>query len=84
MIRFFLTGFLLSLVLMASAQTISGTITNAEGTPVPGVHVYCLGENSGEVSDANGQYSFDPQGCGQIVFRHLHYKEKTLKNASSS
>jgi len=78
MSKWLLTVFLLSIGLMSLAQPISGTITNAEGKPVSDVHVYCFGKNVGEVSDANGHYSFDPAGCDRIVFKHLYYKQQIL------
>ena len=78
MIRFLLTGFLLSLVLMASAQTISGTIKDADGNPVSGAHIYCQGANVGEVTDTKGQYSFDLNGCTQVVISHISFEQKTI------
>lgn len=78
MIRFFLTGFLLSLVLMASAQTISGTIKDADGNPVSGAHIYCQGANVGEVTDTKGQYSFNLNGCTQVVISHISFEQKTI------
>ena len=78
MISFLLTGFLLSITLMASAQTISGTIKDAEGNPVSGAHIYCQGANVGEVTDAKGQYSFDLNGCSQIVISHISFEQKTI------
>ena len=44
-------------VSQAVAQDLSGRITDAEGTPIPGAHVIPLGTNMGAVSDANGRYS---------------------------
>ncbi|HBG69553.1 MAG: hypothetical protein A2W93_13565 [Bacteroidetes bacterium GWF2_43_63] len=78
MIKWLITGFLLSFGLMATAQTISGTIKDADGMPVSGVHIFCEGENVGEVSDAKGQYSFDVNGCSQIVIRHISYEQKII------
>jgi len=78
MIRFLLTGFLLSLVLMASAQTISGTIKDADGNPVSGAHIYCQGANVGEVTDTKGQYSFNLNGCTQVVISHISFEQKTI------
>ena len=81
MIRFLLTGILLSIGLMTYAQTISGTIKDADGKPVSGAHVYCQGANVGEVTDTKGQYSFDINGCTQIVISHLSYEQKTIAAA---
>ncbi|MPM02747.1 hypothetical protein SDC9_49002 [bioreactor metagenome] len=76
--KWLLTGFFIITGLMAHAQSISGTITSADGKPVAGVHVFCEGANAGEVSDANGHYNFNPGGCNRIVFRHIHYKQQIL------
>jgi hypothetical protein len=62
------------------AQPVSGTITNADGKPVSGVHVFCLGKNVGEVSDKNGHYNINTDGCDYVVFRHLHFKQKVISS----
>ncbi|HBE40170.1 MAG TPA: SusC/RagA family TonB-linked outer membrane protein, partial [Bacteroidales bacterium] len=68
-----MTRFLLVVTLMlfqpsASAQqkTITGTVTAADGTPLPGVTVLVKGTTLGTLTDINGKYSL-AASPGQIV-----------------
>lgn len=78
MIKFFLSGFLLSIGLMSTAQTIRGIIENADGKPVSGAHIYCNDDDIGVVSDSKGQYIFNSKGCSLIIISHISYEQKTI------
>jgi len=42
---------------IAKQQTITGTITDSDGNPIPGVNIIIKGTTQGTISDANGQYT---------------------------
>jgi TonB-dependent starch-binding outer membrane protein SusC len=56
---FHIITMLLFVATSAYAQTkaVSGTITESNGAPLPGVSVVVKGTSVGTVTDANGQYS---------------------------
>ncbi|MEN8226795.1 MAG: SusC/RagA family TonB-linked outer membrane protein [Bacteroidota bacterium] len=49
--------------------TVTGTVTDENGQPLPGVNVYIKGTTQGTITDANGNYSLDVQdGDALLVF----------------
>ncbi len=43
---------------MLQPRTITGTIVDPDGQPLPGVTVVVKGSNQGTITDAEGKYSF--------------------------
>ena len=69
-----LGGLLLAaLVSGVSQQMISGTVTDKEGIPLIGANVREKGGTSGDITDANGNASFDiaPRHALPFVFTDL-------------
>ncbi len=64
-------------------KTISGIITDASGTPIPGVNVIVKGTNNGAVTDFDGKYSLNANGGKELVFSYLGYNNKTVPIHSS-
>ena len=68
--RSFLALFLaFGCMLSAHAQekvTVTGTVTDAAGDPVPGVAVIIKGTTSGTVTSLDGKYSI-PAGAGELL-----------------
>lgn len=66
---------LLALTLIGSfsltglAQNISGTVTNADGSPEPGVHAVLVGTYSGTFSDINGQFGLRTNAKDSVTLR---------------
>ena len=61
-------------ILFAQAQNVTGTVTDAEGSPIPGVNILVKGTNNGTTSDVNGQYAINVEGENQIlVFSFIGY-----------
>lgn len=67
MLRALLLSALL-LPLAASAQTtITGTVTDADGEPLPGATVLIEGSTNGDAADLDGRYSFTTDRTGQAT-----------------
>jgi TonB-linked SusC/RagA family outer membrane protein len=61
----------------------SGTVTDENGQPMPGVSVSVKGTTIGTVTDANGNYSLDvPQGS-RVELSFIGYKSTEVKAGSS-
>ncbi len=59
----------------ASAQTISGRITDAEtGEPLPFASIYVPRTKSGAASNADGYFQVDLGGSNKVVFSYLGYQ----------
>ncbi|MCB4800353.1 carboxypeptidase-like regulatory domain-containing protein, partial [Neotamlana laminarinivorans] len=51
----------------AQAKTISGTVTDNSGLPLPGATVLVKGTNSGASTDFDGQYSIEANQGSTLV-----------------
>lgn len=61
-------------------STVSGTVTDREGTPLIGVTIVVEGTSSGTVSDADGSYSLQvPQGATALAFSYTGYKREVVE-----
>ncbi|PHR88196.1 MAG: SusC/RagA family TonB-linked outer membrane protein, partial [Leeuwenhoekiella sp.] len=49
------------------AQTVTGTVTDSSGNPVPGVNVIEKGTSNGTSTDFDGNYSIDVSGSNAIL-----------------
>ncbi|MGN1253269.1 MAG: SusC/RagA family TonB-linked outer membrane protein [Prevotella sp.] len=75
---FFMTG------TMAFAEnSITGTVKDANGNPLPGVVVKVEGTKNATVTDGNGRYSVDATPSQRLEFSYLGFVSQTL-NASQS
>lgn len=68
---FLFTGF-------TNAQTISGTVEDTEGNPLPGVAVAEKGSLKGTSTDFEGTYSIDVGNGAVLVFSSLGYETKEI------
>ncbi|WP_298315937.1 TonB-dependent receptor [uncultured Aquimarina sp.] len=75
-----LTIILFSLFLsIAYAQnTVSGTVTDAEGTPLPGVNIIQKGTNNGSSTDFNGFYTIEISSGSTLVFSFIGFESKEI------
>jgi len=55
-----------SLWSFGQAITISGTINDESGTPLPGATIQVKGSMEGTITDVNGNYSINVPGPGSI------------------
>lgn len=64
----------LPMAMAAPDTTISGTVRDPQGQPLPGVTVSLEGTTTGSVTDANGQYSLEsPTTSGTLIFTSVGY-----------
>ena len=65
------------------AQTVTGTVTDSSGNPVPGVNVIEKGTSNGTSTDFDGNYSIDVSGSNAILeFSALGFK--AIERSASS
>jgi len=84
--RFFLFSVILLFpAFMFAQQTISGTVTEASGSPLPGVGIIIKGSTVGTSTDFDGNYSLSNVKTGDVlVFSYMGFKtqEITVENAT--
>lgn len=73
--------FLLAFCLQVTAQEhlVSGVVTDAANTPIPGVNVIVKGTSKGTQTNFDGQYSIVAYQGQSLVFSSLGYKTKEIK-----
>ncbi len=69
------------LVLCSASQafaqkTVTGTVSDANGTPLLGVNVLIKGTNTGASTDFDGQYEIRAEDSNVIVFSYVGFEEK--------
>jgi TonB-linked SusC/RagA family outer membrane protein len=81
-----LTLFLALVVQIGFAQTktVTGTVTDQDGLPLPGVNILIKGENSGTQSDFDGKYSITASPDQTLVYRYVGFKTQNIKVGSKS
>ena len=75
--------FLASTAVYAQRVTVSGTVTDSQGNPLPGATVQVKGTNVGVLTDAGGKYSVEVTGTGSVLvfsFVGFNPKEVTVGN----
>jgi len=74
---------LLLLVLLSVAQamaqnTVTGKVSDVDGSGLPGVTVLVKGTGQGTATDVNGSFSIEAPPTGQLVFSFLGYLSKEV------
>ncbi|CAZ96653.1 SusC/RagA family TonB-linked outer membrane protein [Zobellia galactanivorans] len=74
-----LTLFLALIVQLSFAQskTITGTVTDQEGLPLPGVNILVQGTTNGTQTDFDGNYAISASEGQSLVFSYIGYKNET-------
>lgn len=68
----------------AQNQTVSGTVKDDQGQPLPGVSVKIKGANSGTLTSIQGKFSLQVPAADQIiVFSYIGYQDKEIPAANS-
>ena len=87
----FLCPLLLALVFLCQAQsptrTITGTVKDAQGQPIPGASIVARGQKTGIVSDAQGHFILSlPTSASSIVISYIGYvsQEISLRDGRSA
>jgi TonB-linked SusC/RagA family outer membrane protein len=65
--------------------TVTGTVNDEKGRPIPGASVRLKGSNIGTVTDGNGHYSIKiPEGKGVLVFSFIGSATREINVADNS
>jgi TonB-linked SusC/RagA family outer membrane protein len=76
---------LLSINLMAQNVTVTGSVKNTSGEPVPGVTIIVKGTTIGTITDSNGNYSLGNVTSGTtLVFSFVGMKTQEIKIAGKT
>ncbi|MBC8770214.1 SusC/RagA family TonB-linked outer membrane protein [Arenibacter sp. BSSL-BM3] len=73
-----LSAFLLVQGMMAQTKTVSGTVSDDLGTPLPGVNVVEKGTNNGASTDFDGNFSIKVSNNATLVFSSLGFTKKEI------
>ena len=68
----------------AQEKTISGTVTDQSGLPVPGVNIIIKGTSTGTQSDFDGNYTIKANEGSVLTFSYLGLQLKEATVTSSS
>ena len=68
----------------AQEKTITGTITDDAGSPLPGVNIIVKGTDSGTQSDFDGKYSIETAQGSTLVFSFLGFTNKEVVVGASN
>ncbi|CDF78268.1 TonB-dependent receptor [Formosa agariphila KMM 3901] len=81
-----LTLFLAFVVQFAFAQekTISGTISDASGLPLPGVNIIIVGTSTGSQSNFDGNYSLKASPGDVLTYSFMGYKTQSVTVGTSN
>ena len=84
----FKNAFTSILILLSSAmsaqETISGTITDENGVPLPGATIVVVETNDGTTTDFDGNYSINASEGQTILLSYVGYETLTLKVSDDS
>ena len=82
----FLSSFLLVFAFGFSmqAQSISGTVSDENGVPLPGATVLVEGTSNGVSTDFDGNYSINASSGDTLVFSFVGYTSQSVVVGSSS
>ena len=67
-----------------SQQTVSGTVSDAEGNPLPGVSIVEMNTTNGVVSDFDGNFQLSVDSNAVLVFSYLGFITQEVSDLSSS
>ena len=84
----FKNAFISIIILLSSAmsaqETISGTITDENGVPLPGATIVVVETNDGTTTDFDGNYSINASEGQTILLSYVGYETLTLKVSDDS
>lgn len=62
----------------ALALTVSGSVMDASGNPIPGVNIVVKGTTKGTTTDSNGKYSINANENDVLVFSFIGYSSQEV------
>lgn len=78
-----LLGILMVQVGFAQQKTITGTITDETGVPLPGANVFIEGTTQGVAADFDGNFSIEASLGEVLVFTYVGYAEQRVSIGDS-
>ena len=76
--------FFVAQISFAQTKTVTGTVSDGSGMPLPGVNIVIQGTTQGANTDFNGKYSISANTGDVLKFSFLGYKETTATVGLSS
>lgn len=68
----------------AQSKTVSGTVTDDQGLPLPGVNITIQGTTTGTQTDFDGNYSISAAEGETLVFSYLGFQNQQVIITSTS
>lgn len=84
LVRLFSLLFIMTGAIGFAQGTVSGTVTDAEGLPLPGATVVVQGTSIGVTSDFDGNYSISASQGDVLIFSYVGYTSQSVTVGSSS
>jgi TonB-linked SusC/RagA family outer membrane protein len=85
LLLFLLFAMLTNVSLYAQERNVTGKVTGADGTGLPGVNVTLKGTSSGTITDADGAFALNvPSPDSELVFSFVGFSTKSVKVGSST
>lgn len=75
---------LVAQVTLAQSKTITGTITDQDGLPLPGVNVAVQGTNAGTQTDFDGVYSIEASEGDVLSFTYVGFSSQSITVGASN
>jgi len=74
-----LFAILLTVPVLAQSGSVTGTVTDTDGQPMPGVSVIVKGTTTGTTTDFDGKYSVSAASDATLVFSYVGYETANVK-----
>lgn len=71
-------------ILFAQQQTVSGTVTDDTGLPLPGATVLIKGTTTGKTTDFDGNYSIKANNGQTLVYSYVGFSTQEIKVSSAT
>ncbi|RXG25503.1 SusC/RagA family TonB-linked outer membrane protein [Leeuwenhoekiella marinoflava] len=68
----------------AQTKTVTGTVTDDQGLPLPGVNISVKGTSTGTQTDFDGNYSISANEGSRLVFSYLGFKNQEVSVTSTT
>ncbi|MFT7113920.1 MAG: hypothetical protein ACI8P7_000700, partial [Candidatus Azotimanducaceae bacterium] len=68
----------------AQQKTISGTVTDQDGLPLPGVNIVVVGTTNGTQTDFDGKYSIQGSTGQTLLFTYIGQKQVRMDIGASN
>ncbi len=69
---------------MSAQQSVSGTVADPAGVPLPGVNVVIKGTNSGTSTDFDGNFTIDAADTDVLIFSFVGFQDQEVTVGDNS